>query len=404
MSETKRIMPRSLFTRLALLAAVAFAVFLVVSAVILRDQIYQTLLDPGIPFQTYDRPDAPDYADAEAWAARDRAALDEAGERPAVFFVHPTTYDGGSHWNARFDRAQEAEELDRFVLPNWAAPFLAGDAALYAPRYRQASLYAFMNNREDSIQARLFAYEDVKAAFEAFLIDIGEDRPVILAGVGQGALHALGLLIDEVAPNEALRNRLAAAYLLEAPVPMDLFSGPLATLTPCTEPGSVRCVVSYNAVSQNERERIETITERSMSWTGSGELGYVNERALLCVNPLTGAMNEDYAPARLHRGGAAAEGLSLDDAPSPMANQTGAQCQNGLLMIEQPRARALQRPGRLGEDRRAPVSNLFYMDLREDVQRRLEQLQAIREDEARYAPPLGEVIEVQDSEFKPIDG
>jgi len=404
MSKRVRLLPQSLFWRTALLGAVTFTVFLAASAVVLRDQIFQSLLDPGIPFQTYQPPEAPDHREAGAWAVRQTGTLDEAGERPAVFFVHPTTYDGGSHWNAAYDRPQEAEEIDRIVLPNWAAPFLAGDAALFAPHYRQASLYAFMNNREDSGQARLLAYTDVDAAFEVFLEDIGEDRAFIIAGVGQGALHALGVLMNEVAPDAALSRRLAAAYLIEAPVPMDLFGGPLDTLPPCAEPSDIRCVVSYSAVRQDERERIDTITDRSKSWTRTGDLGAVRERALLCVNPLFWNTSEDYAPARLHRGGAAAEGLSLSDAPSPMANQTGAQCQNGLLMIEKPRARALQRPGRLGEDRRAPVSNLFYMDLRADAARRLETLSAVRAEEDRYAPPLDAPVEVGGGEFKPIDG
>jgi hypothetical protein len=80
------------------------------ASVILRDQIFQTFLDPGIPFQTYQRPAAPDYAQEEAWAA---LPPEDARRRqgPAVFFLHPTTYDGGAHWNAPFDRPQEAEEI-----------------------------------------------------------------------------------------------------------------------------------------------------------------------------------------------------------------------------------------------------------------------------------------------------
>ncbi|MGJ3230460.1 MAG: DUF3089 domain-containing protein [Oceanicaulis sp.] len=404
MSERNRLLPHSLFWRLAALGAAGVLTLAVLSAVLLRDQIFQTLLDPGIPFQTYERPDAPDYAEAEAWAARQIESLDEAGAAPAVFFVHPTTYDGGSHWNAPYDRPQEAAEVTRFVLPNWAAPFLTEEAALFAPRYRQASLYAFMNNREDSQAARLLAYEDVRAAFDAFLEEIGENRPILIAGVGQGALHGLGLLIDVVAPDPALKNRLAAAYLLESPIPMDLFSGPLATLPPCAAPEQTRCVFSYNAVRQTERERIDLLTERSMSWVASGELAPLRERALLCVNPLLGNTSADYAPDRLHRGGAAAEGFDLDDAPSPMANQTGAQCQNGLLIIEQPEAGALRRAGRLGEDRRVPLANLFYMDLRYDARRRLETLAEIRAEEARFAPPLDAPVEIGETEFKPIDG
>ena len=389
-----------LLTRLLLAGAAAFLGLVIAASIVFRDDIYQSLLDPGIPFQTYTPPPAPDYASADAWAVRPEAPDPEA---PAVFFVHNTTYDGGTHWNAPYDRPQEAVEIDSIVLPNFAAPFRAAGAQVYAPHYRQAALYAFMNNREDSIAARLFASSDVQAAFTAFLADIEDDRPLIIAGVGQGALHALKVLIDQVAPDEALRQRLAAAYLLEAPVPMDLFEGALSALPPCRAPDQVRCVISYNTARQDERERIFTVTERSMSWTGDGVLSFVDDRALLCVNPLLWTMAEDFAPARLHRGGAAAEGLTRDDAPSAMANQTGAQCQNGMLMIERPRASGLRRGGRLGENRRAPDFNLFYMDLRLDAQRRLATLAQIRTEEARYAPPLGEPVEVGDADIIPVD-
>ena len=393
--------PRTgLLTRLLLAGAAAFLGLLIAASIVFRDDIYQSLLDPGIPFQTYMPPPAPDYASADAWAVRPEAPDPEA---PAVFFVHNTTYDGGAHWNAPYDRPQEAVEIDSIVLPNFAAPFRAAGAQVYAPHYRQAALYAFMNNREDSIAARLFASSDVQAAFTAFLADIEDDRPLIIAGVGQGALHALRVLIEQVAPDETLRQRLAAAYLLEAPVPTDLFDGALRTLPPCRGPDQARCVISYNTARQDERERIFTVTERSMSWTGDGALSLVNDRALLCVNPLLWTTTEDFAPARLHRGGAAAEGLTRDDSPSAMANQTGAQCQNGMLMIERPRASGLRRGGRLGENRRAPDFNLFYMDLRLDAQRRLTTLAQIRTEEARYAPPLGEPVEVGDADIIPVD-
>ncbi|XBQ17742.1 MAG: DUF3089 domain-containing protein [Oceanicaulis sp.] len=397
-----RLWPQSVFLRALLIGAVGFVLFLALAAVLLRDQIFQTLLDPGVPFQTYERPDPPDYAEPAAWAARPGGEIAEGA--PAVFFIHPSTYDGGGHWNAPYDRAQEIAEVDSVALPNWAAPLLVEDAVLFAPRYRQASLYAFMNNREDSVQARLLAYQDVQAAFDRFLTEIGEDRPIVIAGVGQGSLHALGLLIDRVAPSEELSRRLAAAYLLEAPTPLDLFAGSMGALTVCAGPEQARCVLGYSAVEPDERGRIEALTERSMSWSGPGELDFVSNRALMCVNPITGRADEDYAPARLHRGGAAAEGLSFEDAPSPMAAQTGAQCQNGLLMVEQPRTRALRRPGRLGEDRRTPPYNLFYMDLREDARRRVETVQALLADEALYAPPLGDIEEVEVFEVKPIDG
>lgn len=397
--EASKRRPR-IILRLLLGAGAALFVFLAAVSVILRDDIFQTLLDPGIPFQTYNPPPAANYADAESWASRPDQG-DPAS--PAVFFIHNTTYDGGSHWNAPFDRPQEAREIAEVVIPNFAAPFLAGEAQLYAPHYRQAALYTFMNNREDAVSARLLASRDVEAAFEAFIAQIDPDRPILIVGVGQGALHGLKILKDQVAPSETLSARLGAAYLLEAPVPTDLFEGALGALPPCSTPEQVRCVISYNTARQGERERIFALSERSMSWDGQGGLSFVSDRSVLCVNPLLWSTTEDFAPARLHRGGAAATGLTLEDAPSAMANQTGAQCQNGVLMIERPRARALRRAGRLGEDRRAPDFNLFYRDLQLDAERRLETLADIRAEEARYAPPLGDPIEVDEAQVVPID-
>lgn len=399
--------PRSWLKTLLLASAGGFVILLLVASVVLRDQIYQSFLDPGIPFQTYERPDAPDYESADAWAARPETvpghdvALDAMP--PAVFFIHNTTYDGGAHWNAPFDRPQEAEEIERIVLPNWAAPLMVGDAQLYVPHYRQASLYSFMNNREDSISARLLAYGDVQAAFDAFLARANPEQSIILVGLDQGALHGLGLLLTRFSQDDALRARLVAAYLLEAPVPMDLFETGLANLAPCSNAEDVRCVVAFSAARPEERERIFALTERSMSWTDVGDLRFVSDRSLLCTNPLSWTTNGDYAPDRLHRGGAAAEGLELGDTPSAMANQTGAQCQNGVLMVDQPRANALRRAGRLAEDRRAPDFNLFYMDLAYNAATRVENLIEIRVEEARWAPPLEGLEEVEVAPLVPID-
>lgn len=394
---------RRWFWRLLLTGIALFAALSVAAAWIMREQIFQTFLDPGIPFQTYERPPGPDYALAEAWAVRPDSPPEDP-DVPAVFFVHPTTYEGGAHWNAPYDRPQEAEVIARSALPNFAAPFLVHGAALYAPHYRQAALYTFLNNREDSVQARLLAFEDVRAAFDAFEAGIGPDRPFIIAGAGQGASHALGVLIHQVAPRPEMRARLVAAYLMETAVPLDLFSGPLADLPPCHRPEDVRCVIGWAAARSDERGRIEAITQRARAWDAGGELAPVTGRALLCVNPVLWTTAEDYAPARLHRGGAAAEGLELTDTPSPMAGQTGAQCQAGVLMIDQPRNRALRRGSRVGEDRRTPTSNLFYMDIRVDAERRLNRLAAMLAEERRWAPPLDDIEEIEVAPIVPMRG
>tara|TARA_R110001606_G_scaffold320793_2_gene467660 strand:+ start:502 stop:1728 length:1227 start_codon:yes stop_codon:yes gene_type:complete len=371
----------------------ALAALLLAAGWVLRDQVYRTFQDPGVPFQTYSPPAGADYAEAEGWYARE--GFNNADE-PAVFFVHPTTYSGGANWNGQLDKPSSVEAVTQVVLPNYAAPF-ANAGALYAPRYRQASLYAFMNNREDSLRARLFAYDDIQRAFDAFAAQIGETRPIILAGYGQGGLDVLGLLLDRMATNDALLTRLVAAYVIESPVPLDLFAGPLQAIPPCVTPEDVRCVYAFTSAMASEEGRIHIITERAMSWTPDGRLDFVDGRGLLCVNPLLSAVSNEYASARQHRGGVAAEGLDPDAVPAPIPAQTGAQCADGVLFFEQPRSRALHRPRRLVEDYRLPPFNLFYEDLRFDVARRSLNLATILQDERQWAPAFDAPEAIEDA-------
>lgn len=157
---------------MVLAGTAGFLVLVALASWALRDQIYQTFQDPGEPFQTYTPPEGADYASAEGWFTRGAFSGDD---EPAVFFLHPTTYSGGSNWNAQLDKDSAVEAVTRTMLPNYAAPF-AHAGVLFAPKYRQAALYTFMNNREDSILAREFAYRDAERAFDAFLTQIGDDR------------------------------------------------------------------------------------------------------------------------------------------------------------------------------------------------------------------------------------
>jgi hypothetical protein len=92
------------------------------------------------------------------------------------------------------------------------------------------------------------------------------------------------------------------------------------------------------------------------------------------VNPLLWTLAEDYAPARLHLGGVAAEGLDPDMSPAPLSKQSGAQCQNGLLLVDRPSSKSLRRPPAVGAKFRTLPSNLFYEDLKQDAKRRVQNL------------------------------
>ena len=186
--------------RIVALAALAVLLAAGAGAYVWREEILRTALDPGQPYQTYSPPPAPDYASPKAWALpASLTAPPPSGLPVDVFFVHPTTYDGGRDWNGPIGQRQADRFLYRVVLPHDAGPFQRV-GRVFAPRYRQASLYASLTLRDDAREARRFAYGDVRAAFLTYRARYSAGRPFILAGVGQGAV-----LASRLDPIEALR-------------------------------------------------------------------------------------------------------------------------------------------------------------------------------------------------------
>jgi DUF3089 family protein len=103
---------------------------------------------------------APDYAAAAAWAARPGA--EEVGGSAAqstnVFFLHPTTYLSPESWNAAYDAVARGVGGGgvEATLRNQASAF-AKCCKIFAPRYRQATLFAFLDTEGDGVKAIDFA-------------------------------------------------------------------------------------------------------------------------------------------------------------------------------------------------------------------------------------------------------
>ncbi len=343
---------------------IGLVALIVIAILVWRGDILRAGLDPEVPFQTYEPPPAPDYADPAAWALMDAGQADGA----AVFFIHSTTYDGGAHWNAPIDEPQADRWLRRSVLPNHAAPF-ARAGAVSAPRYRQASLYTRLTIREDAREARAFAYRDVAAAFDAWLTR-HPDGPIIIAGVEQGGELAALLLRERVAPDADLRARLAAAYLMGTVAPADEY-GPDAPIPACRDRSETGCVVGWVQVREMDEDSLSRLRRRAMGWTGRGALELLGDRTYLCVNPVLGTRSDAPAEQREHLGGANATDLEWGVRPAFLSRQTKAQCRNGVLRYSRPASNVFRQTGSWADRRKAPSYNLFYGDIEADVERRL---------------------------------
>lgn len=325
------------------------------------------LFAPNISFRADNVPTAPDYATEAAWAALpsmsdgadqvppDVGAADNQAQATAdVFYIHPTTYFSKDGWNAPIAMQGEAlERLESGVLRFQASAF-NGCCRVFAPRYRQATLYAFMSDGPSTLEAYELAYEDVLAAFRQFLAERNQGRPFILAGHSQGSMHGMRLLQEEIA-GTPVQLRLIAAYLVGFSTPADMG----VDMAPCAGPEDIRCIANWNSVTQDAD--IDGWTQTGLIWL-DGKYQPIAGRKLNCVNPLTGAAGTS-APAAANKG---ALPFVPADIPlrTPLPAFTGADCKD-VLIVDPPADTRGFRSGVFAGDYHIYDYNLFYMNLRE---------------------------------------
>jgi len=233
----------------------------------------------------------PDYADPKLWIARpdhsgNPALWTPSGYRPAaapraaVFFIHPTSYLSRARWNAPLDDA-EANARAELFLRGQASVFNAS-GAIWAPRYRQATFGAFLTSKADAQKALDLAYRDVDSAFTQFLKEAG-DRPIILAGHSQGALHLERLLHQRIA-GTPLGKRIVAAYVIGWPISRtaDL---PALGLPECTAPNQSGCILSWQSFGEPaDPSLIFDAFDDANGFTGAPRRG----TPMVCTNPVNG--------------------------------------------------------------------------------------------------------------------
>jgi hypothetical protein len=325
-----------------------------------------------VPSASIVRLSAPgDYSKADLWLARpdkpgNPALWTPAGFQPAenppaaVFFIHPTSFLDRSQWNAPLNDVAANARAELFLRGQASA--FNGAGLVWAPRYRQATFGAFLTSKEQAQQALDFAYRDVEAAFDQFLKEAG-NRPIILAGHSQGALHLTRLLADRVA-GQPLAKRIVAAYVIGWPVSLtaDL---PKLGLPACSGPDEAGCILSWQSFADPADPSLILDTfDQSHGFTGQPRKG----TAMLCTNPITGKPN-DSAPAEANLGGL----LPSKDLTSAVLqkNLVPARCEGrGLLMIGNtpPDLGPYVLPG---NNYHVFDYSLFWANIRADAERRL---------------------------------
>lgn len=300
------------------------------------DQVLVRMATPTGHYQEPPKGSAPDYSKPENWIARPDIANNPSKWTPdgegmipldmgqsATFYIHPTTYLERDRWNAPIEAEGEPSKRARLFVQSQASAFNKF-SDVWAPKYRQAAYGAFLLKSDDAHKALDLAYQDVRAAFDAFLRAQPAGKPIILAGHSQGSMHLLRLLAER---KDVLKGRLIAAYVIGWPVGVksDL---PASGLRPCMQRDEAGCILSWQ--SFKEPANSELVTE---AWVGTKGLAGVERRRedMLCTNPLTG--DKDGASAPTGSAGVLVPNGDLSTAQLG-ENAIGARCDKGFLLID----------------------------------------------------------------------
>ncbi len=325
---------------LIVLAAIVVILVAAVAAIVLTGNaltVTAWLFKPRHGWDLSLKAPAPDYAQAGSWAATAEnpglAGYVPQGQPPAakdapvdVFFIHPTGYLNGADWNSPLDPDSKTEENTEWMMANQASAF-NGCCNVYAPRYREASIFTYFSAPPDLFKTTMdFAYGDVDRAFTYFLEHYSKGRPFIIASHSQGTFHAFRLIKERI-DGTPLADRMVAAYILGGNV-QDKDVDALKTVHACNSPTDLHCINHW------------------ATWGEGGSPHIDAAHKLLCINPLTWKRDGGPAPASLHQGGVVQSGhfqLAMwSDRPTdvafpplgkPVTHWTTARCQDGILTV-----------------------------------------------------------------------
>ena len=357
---------------------------------------------PRVTFDEVAPPAPPDYADLRHWAAHPQAKSKvsftplgsglEDGQAEAaadVFFIHPTSYFGRRVWNAPLGHVRANEMVNEVIIPAQASVF-NGCCRVFAPRYRQATFYTFIEGSPHGRRALELAYTDVERAFAFYLEHHNDGRPFFLASHSQGTVHAIRLL-ESVIDGSPIAERMVAAYAIGFRFPLDKFGKALSTLKPSTHPTDNGTIIAWDAYAVDgiPAHRLDRAEHWYATPNGTGHWERRAHKKPLGINPLTWTQDTDLAPREKNLGAVhvrlanhKVDWLSTDeDTPigldaiglsRPFVHEVSAQRRDdGFLYISRPQAPSFTGMVMPGGNYHNYDYALFHMNLRQNIGERL---------------------------------
>jgi hypothetical protein len=321
---------------------------------------------------------APDYADAKNWAAIPSqpgltALVPKGVAAPAanppvdVFFIHPTGYLNGGDWNSPMDPDTTTEENTKWMMANQASVY-NGCCAIYAPRYRETSIYRYVEDQASDVVAksRDLAYGDVDRAFTYFLDHYSKGRPFIIASHSQGTEHGFRLLRERI-DGTPLAKRLVAAYLVGFRI-TDKDAATLKTIHVCDAPADTGCFIHWATFGDGGttpaayRDIGKLVCVNPLTWRRDGGMA---DKALDGASPISGKFTPNFL------GSDKPKGTVFGPLGAPLPHWTWAACRDGFLTVADQSGTQFGYMDMGGKNYHGLDYPLFAMNLRENAKVRV---------------------------------
>jgi hypothetical protein len=299
----------------------------------------------------------PDYSQLNYWASHPgkwdpadtvpKPLVENELEKVAdVFFLHPTTLTDSekmSETNGRIDDAGLNQKTDFSPILYQASAFNER-SRIFAPRYRQAHI-AMYYEKDSARKYAAFnlAYEDIKNAFIYYLEHYNQGRPIIIASHSQGTTHSTRLL-SEFFDGKPLAKQLVCAYLIGMGVKKNQYE----EIPVCNDSLQTGCFVSWRTYRNDFKDNVINRTDNSIA----------------VVNPITWTTTNEIVGKEKQKG------AILYNLDKIYQHTQGAQAEGNALWVSHPRF-----PGSFLYNKKnyhAGDINLFYLDIRNDVSRRID--------------------------------
>ena len=303
--------------------------------------------------------------------------LHGSGGLADVFFIHPSTYFETLSWNQDpmdLDGISRISGIYEVLWKAFQASVFSECCEIFAPRYRQSTYGAFGDN-DNGLLARELAFYDISSAFDYYMDNYHDGRPIIISGHSQGSELAMRLIYEKFNDVE-MAGKLLVAYIPGFPFPEGYISSMINHVPICSSRTQISCINTWmtlgddsDTIIYHNRIASSKLMHKLDDWI------LISGKGLVCVNPLSWRQDGILVES-LYNPGSYIPNVPIfmsfpiwgETTTEIIEGFASAQCKDGFLVTDAPRNRLVVSDS----DYHRYDIPLFYLSIKENVLERID--------------------------------